>query len=508
MSSNGLSDVRLNIVLVEDNEDDALLLERYLRKSGLNFSLKRVETAEELEAALAVAESPLVVLADYNLPEFSGPAALQLVRSQQLDIPFIMLSGAVSEETAVASMRAGAHDYVSKQNLTRLVPVIQREVKEAEGRRERLAAQRALQASETRFHSLVGAMPVGLLISDANRQITYANSAAERLLGFSAGEMLAGQVTLDRVCPSLTEAHREMCGGLSLEPCEGVCVTVNGVQVEVLIGMTFLNPEAPEQERLLAVFIADLTMQKKSEELLRRSEKLAVAGRLAASVSHEINNPLEAITNCLYLVSTAEIPDEARKFLELAQRELDRVSQITVQTLRFYRSSTKPARTDVHDVIQTVLTLLDRRLRDQRVEVELDMRALPAIFAHEGEIRQVVANLVGNAIDALPVGGRIVIRVAKARGLREGAEGVAVTVADTGLGISPEQQRHIFEPFFSTKGDTGTGLGLWISSEIAHKHRGAIRVRSKEGQGSVFRFFFRAHEEPVAEPEETAVHVA
>ena len=500
--SSSLTNPGLNIILVEDNDDDAALIERHLRRSGMLVHAHRVQTAAEMQSALREPDPPDVVLADYNLPEFSGPAALQALKAAGLDIPFIMLSGAVSEETAVASMRAGAHDYVSKGNLTRLVPAIQRELKEAATRSDRLAAQRALTASEARFHSLVEAMPLGLLISDASGRITYANLAAERLLHYPGAALLSGDITLATICPALAEVYSAPgVNLLAAEPFESVCTTRDAKQVEVLIGVALLNPEAPLAQRQVAAFIADLTLQKKSEELLRRTEKLAVAGRFAASVSHEINNPLEAITNCLFLVSTAELPPEARIYLETAQKELDRVSQITVQTLRFYRASTRPALTDIQDLIQTVLTLLDSRLRAQKIEVVRDLRARPSIYAHDGEIRQVVANLVGNAIDALPHGGRIVIRAAESRDWRHNSPGVVITVADTGAGMDPETRTRIFEPFFSTKGNTGTGLGLWVSSEIAAKHQGRLQVRSRRaaspGQtsGTVFRFFFRPQEE-------------
>jgi PAS domain S-box-containing protein len=504
MPPDNLTDHGLNIILVEDNDDDAALLERHLRRSGMAFHVHRVQTAVEMQSALDLSQPPDVVLADYNLPQFSGPAALQALKDAGLDIPFIMLSGAVSEETAVASMRAGAHDYVSKQNLARLVPAIQRELKEAATRTDRLAAERALSASEARFHSLVEAMPLGLLISDVRGRITYANLAAERLLRYPKDALVSGAITLGTICSVLADAYSALSGKtLSTEPFESVCTTREGQNVEVLIGVAFLDPDAQIENRLLAAFIADLTLQKKSEELLRRTEKLAVAGRFAASVSHEINNPLEAITNCLFLVSGTDIPPEARTYLELAQNELNRVSQITVQTLRFYRASTRPVLTDIQDLIQTVLTLLDSRLRNQRIEVIRDLRGHPAIYAHDGEIRQVVANLVGNAIDALPEGGRIVIRAACSHNWRHGTEGVVITVADTGTGMDPLTRSRIFEPFFSTKGDTGTGLGLWVSSEIAAKHQGYLRVRSRRAtapgnpSGTVFRFFFRPQIETI-----------
>jgi PAS domain S-box-containing protein len=497
MPTETLGSPNLRILLVEDNDDDAALLERHLRRSGFVPEITRVETETGMATALKATELPQLVLADYNLPRFSGPAALQSLRSTGLDIPFIMLSGEVSEETAVSSMRAGAHDYVSKENLTRLVPAILREVKEAVTRRNRLVAERALLASEARFHSLVEAMPLGLLISDASGRITYANRAAERLLNYSEHGLLSDLVTLTSICPALADAATSLSPQKAGEPFEAVCVTCNGNSLEVLLGVASLNPDAPAEERQTAAFIADLSMQKKSEEVLRRTEKLAVAGRLAASISHEINNPLEAITNCLYLLANTDLPAEGRHYLELAQKELDRVTQITVQTLRFYRSSTRPALTDVHELVGTVLALLESRFRHQKIEVVRELRSNPLIVAHDGEIRQLLVNLISNAIDAVNEGGCIIVRTSVARDWVLGREGIAITVADNGAGMDEATCAQIFEPFFSTKGITGTGLGLWISKEIASKHQGRIRVRSKmkssgSGGGTVFRLFIPA----------------
>ena len=488
----------LYVLLVEDSADDAALLQRHLSRNGFVPKITRVETAEGMREALCGPDLPDVILADFNLPHFSGPAALQLLKSTGLDLPFIMLSGAVSEETAVVSLRAGAHDYVSKQNLARLVPAVHRELKDASTRRNRLAAELALRASEARFHSLVEAMPLGLLISDSAGRITYANQAAERLLHYPKDALVSGPIGLLSICPSLAEVHTALeYSTSSTEPFEGVCNTRDGAPVEVLIGVAFLNPDAPSEERQLAAFIADLSFQKKSEEVLRRTEKLAIAGRLAASIAHEINNPLEAIVNCLYLVSQTNLPVDARSYLDLAQKELNRVSQITVQTLRFYRASTRPAYTDIHDLISTILSLLEPRFRQQRIEVVRQFRAAPLIFAHDGEIRQVLANLIGNAIDAVPEGGRILVRTSSARDWEQNRQGITITVADNGMGMDSATRERIFEPFFSTKGLTGTGLGLWVSQEIAIKYHGRIRLRSRQqspgaGGGTVFRFFLPA----------------
>jgi signal transduction histidine kinase len=498
----------LDVLLVEDNDDDAMLLERHLRRNGFDPKITRIETPVDMQQALAehIPNSlSCVVLADYNLPSFSGPEALKMLRESGLEIPFIMMSGAISEEAAVESMRAGAQDYVTKQNLVRLVPAIERELKEAAARRDRLAAEKALRASEARFHRLVEAMPLGLLIGDATGRVVYANVAVERLLGYKAvmPSFVSNSdapnekaLTLEAIClnlPPLIELWNEDVTRLTA-PFEEVCITATGERVDVLLGVAVLNPaDAPEQ-RQIAAFIADLTMQKKSEEVLRQTEKLAVAGRLAASIAHEINNPLEAITNCLYLIEQGQLEPDARDYLRMAQKELDLVSKITMQTLRFHRSSSRPKQTDLRDLAESVTDLLGRRVKEQGIEITRRFREIPLVLAHEGEIRQVLANLVGNAIDALPVGGRLELRVALDHDWKNGGSGVRITVADNGMGMDAATIGRIFEPFFSTKGMTGTGLGLWISREIVEKHKGRLEVRSRKRTetrlgGTVFTLF-------------------
>jgi len=486
---------QISLLLVEDNEDDAALLQRFLRRNGFSADVTRVETAEELSAVLSSC-LPDIVIADYNLPKFSGPEALTLVRQSGHDLPFVMMSGAITEETAVESMRRGAQDYVTKQNLARLIPVLDRELREAATRRSRAAAERALAVSEMRFHRLVDAMPMGLLICQASGQVTYANQAACRLFGFQEGQLQSGTIYLKDLSEDLDlplEGLETRAGG---EPFEAICQTVSGEDVDTLVGMAVLDNERDNTTamRELAVFIADLRHQKRSEEVLRRTEKLAVAGRLAASIAHEINNPLAAITNCLYLVQQSQMDETGRSYLEIAQKELDRVAQITVQTLRFHRQSSRPAATDLDELSATVLALFDPRIRRQGIAVEKRYRATEPLFAYEGEIRQVIVNLLGNAIDAMPNGGRILLRTATTVHPKSGKKGLAFTIADTGNGMTEEIIERLFEPFFSTKGVTGTGLGLWVSKEIINRHYGEIKVRSrrkmgKKAGGSIFRVF-------------------
>jgi PAS domain S-box-containing protein len=482
----------LKILLVEDSADDALLLERHLRRSGFAPEILRVEIAETMRAALSGSFTPDIVLADYNLPHFSGPHALQLLKETNFDIPFIMLSGAVSEQTAVDSMRAGAQDYVSKQNLARLVPAIERERKEASGRQIKRMAEAALLASETRFQRLVEAMPLGLLLADPSGRILYANDAVVRLLGYPR-ETLTGGLTIRALCPEIYGANL-LATNDAASPTEARCLTNGGQTIDVLVGTALLNPDAGSDDRRYAAFMADLSLQKKSQEALRQNEKLAVAGRFAASIAHEINNPLEAVTNCLYLASTASQLQDAQRFVNMAQAELTRVSQITVQTLRFFRGSSPQTSTYVHELIETVLAVLKPRMNVLQIEAVYDFRATSTLMAQAGEIRQVVTNLLVNAMDALPKGGHITVRTTNGRNWQSGKEGIIVTIADNGTGMDRDTVNHIFEPFFSTKGETGTGLGLWISREIIAKHHGLIRVKSRLSQegatgGSVFRIY-------------------
>ncbi len=252
-----------------------------------------------------------------------------------------------------------------------------------------------------------------------------------------------------------------------------------------------------QQVRWVGVIVLDATDRKRSEEALRKTEKLAATGRLAASIAHEINNPLEAITNLLYLVSNhAGLEEPALGWVRMAEHEVKRVAEITQQTLRFYRQSTQAARTKLSELVGSVLSLHQVRLqhRDIRVEKQYDPEMDLHCFA--GEIRQVFANLIGNAIDSMPEGGRLLVRARRTMDRRNpGQMGVRFTVADTGCGIAPEARKHIFEAFFTTKEVTGTGLGLWVSSEIIAKHNGWIRVRSRQrqahggGSGTVFALF-------------------
>jgi PAS domain S-box-containing protein len=232
----------------------------------------------------------------------------------------------------------------------------------------------------------------------------------------------------------------------------------------------------------------DVTQARLQDEALRKSEKLAAVGQLASSIAHEINNPLESITNLLYLVQKSDSMEEVKEYARIAQDELSRVTEITLQTLRFHRQQSKPAEIDLADLLRTVMSLYTGRLLVRNLTVEMKLIDSPQVMCLEGEIRQVVNNLIRNALDAMSGGGRLLIRLHPQTNWVDGRKGVRLTVGDTGEGINPEIMEHIFEPFQTTKELMGTGLGLWVSKGIVEKHEGSIRTKTRRGErhGTVF----------------------
>jgi PAS domain S-box-containing protein len=233
----------------------------------------------------------------------------------------------------------------------------------------------------------------------------------------------------------------------------------------------------------IAGLVIDVTDSRMAEQALRRAEKLAAAGRLAATVAHEVNNPLEALVNAIYLAQHAKDLGEAADHLRLADSELRRITHIVRQTLGFYRESTLPQPTGLLQLVSEVLDLYRTRSLSRGVTLRTGGETVDEIFVKliAGEMKQVIANLIANAIDATPAGGMVETSVLRCD------DWVEILVSDTGCGISEANRKHLFEPFFTTKADVGTGLGLWVSKGIVEKHGGSITVESKVEQGTTFR---------------------
>jgi PAS domain S-box-containing protein len=233
----------------------------------------------------------------------------------------------------------------------------------------------------------------------------------------------------------------------------------------------------------------DVTALKQTREALIRSEKLALVGRLAASISHEINNPLEAVVNLLYLISQNSQDELVKSFSESAQQELARVSHIVTNTLRFNRQPYRASQEKASNLLDSSAAIYTPRMKNLGVEIVRDYRDAQHVLCYGSEIRQVFANLIGNSFDALRPGGRLVMRTRDQVHPRTAEQGVRVSIADSGIGMDAGTLHRLFEPFFTTKGDKGTGLGLWVSRQILKKHHATLRVRSRkapEKSGTTF----------------------
>ena len=239
----------------------------------------------------------------------------------------------------------------------------------------------------------------------------------------------------------------------------------------------------------------DVTALKQTREALIRSEKLAVVGRLAATISHEINNPLAAVTNLLYLIKENSKEEMVKAFGETAQQELARVSHIVTHTLRFNRRTNAASQEKMSDLLESSVAIYQARMKDAGIEIRRDYKDTEPVLCFGSELRQVFANLIGNSFDASKSGCRMLLRTRNARHPRTGERGVRVTIADSGAGMDRDTRQRLFEPFFTTKGDKGTGLGLWVSREILNKHRATVSVRSQRSaarSGTTFSIWLPA----------------
>jgi PAS domain S-box-containing protein len=348
--------------------------------------------------------------------------------------------------------------------------------------------------------SMLANAPVGFAFLDRKFRFVRLNQYLADMNGQPVSRHLGREVQ-DVFPPSVAAEAAKMIDrvfetGESVRDLELSAVLLDRGQAKSWIANFFPVRASGERVRWVGVILSETTERKQTEEALRRSEKLAAAGRLAASIAHEINNPLEGVTNLLYLLRHHESLDaEARQYAEMAQHEVARVSEITQQTLRFYRQSTLPVTVGLCEVVDSVLVLHQGKVHAAQVEIRRRYRLPAEVLAMSGEIRQVLANLVGNALDAMPLGGNLHLRVTPSRDWKTGTPGIRLVCADTGSGMDKAVQQRIFEAFFTTKEATGTGLGLWVSAEILAKHNAVVRVRSRTAEkgkssGTVFMVFF------------------
>jgi two-component system cell cycle sensor histidine kinase/response regulator CckA len=501
----------LRILLVEDSATDAKLVMAEIRHAGHEVEFARVEDAEAFRAALRGSTWDAIIC-DWSMPKFSARAALAVVKDRGLDLPFIIVSGTVGEEMAVEAMRAGASDYVIKDKLTRLVPVIEREVRDRRGRAAHRQSEKARVASETRFSRLAQSGIIGIAIGDFSGNIVECNAAFARIVGMTPDAVMAGAVRWHDLAappslPSPLSAH--VAGRRTHEitpevatPYEKVFRRQDGSHVAVLIGMGMLD------ESSAIAFMIDLSAQKRAEDALRRSEeqlrqaqKMDAIGRLAGGVAHDFNNVLSVILSYSALLM-ADLPPghPMREDLEEIDKAGRRAAGLTRQLLMFSRQEVvEPVVVDLNDVLTNMEKMLQRILGED-VDLKLDRgSAVQRICVDPSHIEQVIMNLVVNSRDAMPTGGKLTIETrsvvldeAHARehlGLNAGRY-VMLAVSDTGMGMDRATQAHIFEPFFTTKDKgKGTGLGLSTVFGIVRQCGGGIWVYSELEHGTTFKVY-------------------
>jgi PAS domain S-box-containing protein len=352
-------------------------------------------------------------------------------------------------------------------------------------------AERQLAEIETVYRTA----PIGLALFDTKdfRYLRLNNRQAE-FFGLKPEQVVGRTLTEMAPIEGLRELFEQVLAGEPVInfPLEGELATRPGEHHYWTVSY-FPVVAADGTVQAITAASLEITQQKQAERALMQSEKLAVVGRLAASIAHEINNPLESVTNLLYLAERAKDAAETKEYVRTAERELRRVSAITNQTLRFHKQSSSPQEITGEELIDSVVSVFQSRIMNAGIRVEERKRPLRPVRCFEGEIRQVLSNLVSNAVDALhPQGGRLLLRSREGTDWRTGRRGIVISVADTGKGIPGSVQGRMFEPFYTTKGIHGTGLGLWISSEIINRHHGALRFRSSQKQGrsgTVFTMF-------------------
>jgi PAS domain S-box-containing protein len=480
------------IILAVDDESSGL----YFRKLILEHAGHTVLSSTGVDEALTLFRSnPVdIVVTDHLLGRQTGHDMAAEMKRTKPDVPIILLSGTSS----VPEPLIHADSFLSKtegpeQLLEIVEELLSRHAAQADELRER-AGRTPLQGL---LASIVEDSDDAILSKNLDGTILTWNKAAERMYGYRPEEVIGKNVSMllppDRP-QEVCEILQRLKLGEKIERYETRRRTKDG---GILYVSLTISPVRDAQGKVFgaSTIARDITQTKMAEEALRNSERLAVAGRMAATVAHEINNPLETVTNVLYLLSRNQGLDEgARKYLKIADEELRRIAQITRSTLGLYRErDTTPGAVNLSEMIDNLLMFYQRQVQSLGVKVEKRFDSVGRVVGVSGELRQVVANLLANAIDALSVAGtELKLHVYESADWRNlSKRGIRVVVADDGPGINAETQVNLFRPFYTTKGQKGTGLGLWVSRGIVTKHGGSIRLRSRTGirHGTCFAVF-------------------
>ena len=508
----------VHLLLVEDDEDDAFLVVRHLRRGGLDLTHHRVDTAEAMTAALR-ARTPDIVISDNGMPAFDAASALRLLHESRLDVPFIVVSGQIGEEAAAGLMRAGAHDFVLKDSLTRLLPAVQRELRETGERQRQRRTQVALKTSEERFRLVAENLHdvVFRYRLEPEPGLDYISPAVVAMTGHQPAELYDDPTLIlalvdpeDR--PEMVESWRAPTthplvmrwsrAGLPMMWIEQRALLVHdgqGRAVEgILRDITDQVVAGQERENL--------------EHQLHQAERLDALGQLAGGIAHDFNNLLGVISGNAALVLEELAPGHAcRTDVESIDRAARMAAALTRQLLIFSRlQPSQPEITDLNAVVADTERLLRRTVG---ADIEFTLATEPdldLVTIDRSRLEQIILNLVVNARGAMPDGGRLTITTAAAteqdRATWRDPEMpsgrfVRLTVTDTGCGMAPEVVRRAFEPFFTTKeSGKGTGLGLSTVHGAVKEASGTIALQSELGEGTRISVYLPSTGRPAASP--------
>ena len=483
----------IRILVIDDQETTRYVFRRILIRAG--YVVEEASTgAEGLEKALG---APDLIIADVNLPDMLGYDLCRRLKANpwSASIPVLQISASfVSDESKVQALEGGADSYLV-QPVEPPVLIAQVQALLRLRRAEALSHLSALQ-----WQSTFDALTDGLALTDAEGYLVRVNRAFLRFLHL---------VHSDTLGKTLSEVFATRFGADIEDVVEN---GAKGEPPELAFRSSWFSVRynriapTPDQEGGGILLITDITNQKKLQETLKMSERLAATGRLAHTIAHEINNPLEALANLLYLVQQkGALGLENQSYIQQASIELNRISQITKQILSYHRDSKKPVPVRTDDLLEGVLSMFRAAMLGSGVQLNLRFRASRLVCVHPGEMRQAFGNLIGNAIDAIGSGGgRLLVHCYDSTEWLTQARGVRVVVSDSGGGIPASARSRIFDAFYTTKELNGSGIGLWLTSEVIAKHHGRIRVRSRTDglhRGTIFDVFlpeFKPGDHPVS----------
>ncbi len=489
----------LRLLIVEDSQDDTLLLVRELQRGGYEVTFERVDTPEVMRAALD--HQPWdIVISDYSMPYFSGTGALKLVKEQGLDVPFIFVSGTIGEDTAVAAMKGGAHDYIMKGNLRRLLPAVARELGEAKVRRERRSAEEA----QGRLVAILEATTDFVGIANANGHILYVNQAGRKMLGIPQDEDLSS-MTITDYHPEQARTHvrSELVPTILREGVwSGEEVFLSRDGHEIPIWMVAIAHKAKDgTAQYISVIARDVSERNRLEQQLRQLQKFEAIGRLAGGIAHDFNNVLGAIMGWAEMgADKTHAEASLNSVFEKIRKQAERGAGLTRQLLAYARRQIlDPRNINLNETIAETTSLLQKIIGAQ-IEVKMVLAPdLQVTRADPTQIEQVLMNLCLNARDAMSQGGKLLIETqnidfdeeyCRRHVYARPGRYVLLSISDNGAGMDAATLEHIFEPFFTTKEmGKGTGLGLATVYGVVKQHDGFISVYSEQGQGTTFRVY-------------------